>query len=226
MKKHVSQCNSVTDVLIYRGLYYRGILLTAAITSIWKNTVIMHIIGILTIHRLLLNLVCSGELGVMNASLSGQALDMPSPAMSQRPCCQLCASTTVTESTAYMCVCMCVCPAAEQDPIWFAPLACEARLWGSTSLYSPNGFPSPLLLTLPQTPVMCTLVNIHIHDIGKERGKRAVMHRSKDRGRGGRPRVKGSGIKVRQRGGKKKMVFTLEKRQSFPQRLTLGLGSF
>lgn len=65
-----------------------------------------------------------------------------------------------------------VCPAAEQDPIWFAPLACEARLWGSTSLYSPNGFPSPLLLTLPQTPVMCTLVNIHIHDSGRERGNR------------------------------------------------------
>lgn len=54
----------------------------------------------------------------MNVSLSGPALDMPSPAPSQRPFCQLCASTTVTE---YLCVCVSVCvyvcPAAEQDPI-------------------------------------------------------------------------------------------------------------
>lgn len=61
-----------------------------------------YIIVLLTIHKLVLQFVCSGELGVMNVYLSGTALDMPSPALSQRPSCQLCASTTVT-------VCVCVC---------------------------------------------------------------------------------------------------------------------
>ena len=122
------------------------------------------------------------------------------------------------------CVCAHVCPAAEQDPIWFAPLACEAWLWGSTSLYSPNGFPSPLLLTLPQTPVMCTLVNIHIKDSkrggrGGRKKTKTVMHGSEDGIRRGRKRVKGSGIKVRQR------VQSSRRGGHSLKTLTLGLGS-
>lgn len=132
----------------------------------------------------------SGELGVMTASLSGPDLDMPSPATSQRPptvsCFHHCHRVYMCAS-ARVCVWVreCAHPAAEQDPIWFAPLACEARLWGSTSLYSPNGFPSPLLLTLPQTPVMCTLVNIHIRHGGRKRGSHRDARTRKDsQGRG------------------------------------------
>lgn len=129
----------------------------------------------------------------MNLSVSGSTIDIPSSALSQRPSCQLQYVAPTLSPKVYMCVYLCVCvsvwacvrayihvcSATEQDPIWFAPLACEARLWGSTSLYSPNGFPSPLLLTSPQTPVMCTLVNIHTWGSRRGREGRRGKHRLK-----------------------------------------------
>lgn len=114
----------------------------------------------------------SGELGVMTASLRGASLRHAQPCYIPKALLSAVCLHYRHWFPVFVCVCMggcvrvCVCssvwvhPAAEQDPIWFAPLACEARLRGSTSLYSSNGFPSPLLLTLPQTAVMCTLVNI------------------------------------------------------------------
>lgn len=72
---------------------------------------------------------------------------------------------------------------------------------------------------------MCTLVNIHIKDSKRGgrggRKKKTVMHGSEDGIRRGRKRVKGSGIKVRQRVRRS----ALEERRSFPEMLTLGLGS-
>lgn len=79
-----------------------------------------------------------------------------------------------------MCVRVCTCvflPTAEQDPIWFAPVACEARLWGSTSLYSPNGFP------LPAAPPQPSPDTSYVHSgkytyIQHLRGGRGGQHRA------------------------------------------------
>lgn len=107
--------------------------------------------------------------------------DMPSPALSQRPCCQLCASVT----TVSVCVCMCVrvCFSQPQNKTqfdllqWPVKLGCEAAPLFIPLMVSLSPL---LLLNLPQTPVMCTLVNIHIYSTLEE-GEEGNTEKMKER---------------------------------------------